>query len=81
MHLQVRALIESTALEICWRSCLTVVVRCKRVLDRLANLALPSHSVLVLPSPYREVGDHFGDQNVRSTFAEFSLRGEAECVI
>jgi hypothetical protein len=51
------------------------------VLDRLANLALPSHSVLVLPSPYREVGDHFGDQNVRSTFAGFSLRGEAECVM
>jgi hypothetical protein len=29
------------------------------------------------PAPWSPVGDHFGDQNVRSTFAWFSLRGEA----
>ena len=43
----------------------------------IAKIGRTCRSVPFNIGPWPRVGDHFGDQNVRSTFAGFSLRGEA----
>jgi hypothetical protein len=47
------------------------------VLICIAKIGRTCRSVPFNIGPWPRVGDHFGDQNVRSTFAGFSLRGEA----
>jgi hypothetical protein len=43
----------------------------------IAKIGRTCRSVPFDAAPWSPVGDHFGDQNVRLTFAGFSLRGEA----